>query len=84
MSDRACLSIELPNGCGDNIQIVATGGGLRISIEEPWAGDTETGFGRSTGISLNHSHAKQILAFLQEWYSDQPSGDQSSHSSDGS
>lgn len=59
------LKLEEHNGVGDNLTAdVDYGGMIAIEIEEPWAGDTETGFGRSGSIRLNKAQAIELAEWL--------------------
>ena len=62
---------EIPNTAGDNIEAhwyldgrTKGGGSFSISIEEPWAGSTETGFGANTHISLPAKAAIELANFI--------------------
>jgi hypothetical protein len=49
----------------DTIEVVATkGGGIFMKIDEPWAGDTETGFGKECEITLDRETAHALRDFL--------------------
>lgn len=51
---------------GDEISITKhDDGGLSIEINEPWAGDTETGFGATTSITLSPDEARRMIAWLK-------------------
>ena len=41
-----------------------------IAIENPWAGDTETGFGEATSINLTKDAAKQLYDLMGEFLVD--------------
>lgn len=53
-------------GMGDNIQVVLEADSMRISIEEPWAGDTETGFGATAGITIPIDKAAELRDWLNK------------------
>jgi hypothetical protein len=61
-------------GNGDNITATAYGehGEIHLRIEEPWSGDTETGFGAICGMTLTRAEATA----LGEWIRNVLSGDQ--------
>ncbi len=42
-------------------------GSLHISIENPWAGDSESGFGATTDIALGPREAKWFIEWLKAW-----------------
>lgn len=71
MADDKILNIEIPDSCGDNIQFNVNSDSLRVSIEEPLAGSTETGFGYQCHISLTPEHARQVLVFLNKHFGHQ-------------
>lgn len=59
------LMIEEDGGCGDNLTAsVDYGGCISIEIEEPWAGDTEAGFGRSGAIRLTREKALLLARWI--------------------
>jgi hypothetical protein len=39
-------------------------GHFNFTVEEPWAGCTETGFGQQCSIGLNREQAQQLLEWL--------------------
>lgn len=56
---------EIPDSAGDNILCRwDQDGEFMIQIEEPWAGDTETGFGQSTTIYLPKIAALKLAEFI--------------------
>jgi hypothetical protein len=65
---RELLEIEISDSCGDKIEVLAKDDGITVTVEEPWAGDTETGFGRHCQISLPHEAAKKVRDFLIDRY----------------
>lgn len=67
MSKLEELVIEEKNGAGDNLRAnIDYGGLIALEIEEPWAGDTETGFGRSGAIRLTREKALLLAGWLQK------------------
>ncbi len=74
MGDRDLL--VLPEGVNadhnDSVQFVA-GNELSISVEEPWAGSTETGFGYRCAISLERKDIEALRDFLNRCYPPTPS-----------
>lgn len=52
---------------GDNMQIVTGKDRLQITIEEPWAGSTETGFGYTCHMDLTKEQAKELADFINAW-----------------
>lgn len=55
---------EGANVLGDSIMAAVCGGRIELEINQPWAGDTESGFGRTTSISLPCEVAVQLAAWL--------------------
>jgi len=49
---------------GDELIVAISDEQLRISIAEPWAGDTETGFGQSAGTYLSPEEAIDLGSWL--------------------
>lgn len=49
---------------GDELIVAISDDQLRISIAEPWAGDTETGFGQSAGTYLSPDEAIELGHWL--------------------
>jgi hypothetical protein len=51
---------------GDNLTATSYSkrGDIHIGIEEPWAGDTETGFGRNCGFDLTREQAIEFANWL--------------------
>ncbi|WP_157783484.1 hypothetical protein [Rhizorhabdus wittichii] len=62
---EAVLVIEEHAGCGDHIECTYRDGHFNITVDEPWAGDIETGFGQSTSIGLDRAQAE----LLRDWLS---------------
>lgn len=61
------LKIEEGSSTGDNLKASVDYQGLiSIEVEEPWAGDTEAGFGRSGAIRLTREKALLLACWLQE------------------
>lgn len=48
----------------DELSAVIDDGGMTVSIEEPWAGDTETGFGRNCSIYLEPKTAREFALWI--------------------
>jgi hypothetical protein len=64
MTGRERLQIDDADlGC-DELEIVADDKGFRITVEEPWAGDTETGFGQSCSIRLTTDNALKLAKWI--------------------
>ena len=57
--------VEVDSCVGDNLSAsIDYEGKIAISVEEPWAGDTETGFGRSGSIRLTREQALTLALWL--------------------
>lgn len=54
---------DADNGC-DELEATAHGDAITITVEEPWAGDTETGFGRHCSIRIQKEQAREFAAWL--------------------
>jgi hypothetical protein len=61
--------IEIGDADGGHDQLTATvrNGALTLTLEEPWAGDTETGFGRSCSMCLSPADAAELAQFLLDY-----------------
>lgn len=55
---------------GNVIEVWIRDDGAFLSIENPWAGDSETGFGQTTTISLTADQARQIAKYLIDGLAD--------------
>lgn len=60
---EAVLDIEEIGGVGDHLECTHRNGHFNFTVEEPWAGCTETGFGASTSIGLDRHQAM----LLRDW-----------------
>lgn len=60
------LDIEF-GSCGDNLTAYYRDGHFYLSIEEPWAGCTETGFGARTSATLDKQNAETLRDLLNEF-----------------
>ena len=49
---------------GDNLEIDALREGVRIQVENPWAGCTETGFGEQTSVTLPKEKIHDLVKWL--------------------
>ena len=66
------LVLEEVGGGGDNLRAeVDYEGMVAIQVEEPWAGDTGNGFGRSGSIRLTHVQAGLLMVWLQHVLSEE-------------
>lgn len=48
----------------DELEVVVDTDGVCLTVEEPWAGDTETGFGRSCSIRFSKKSARDFANWL--------------------
>jgi len=55
--------LELHSG-GNTLSIDERDGHFNLDIENPWAGDTETGLGAETHISLDRDGAERLANWL--------------------
>ena len=51
-------------GVEDELTVRWTNGGICLRIDEPWAGDTNTGFGRECSIDIPTTDAIELRDFL--------------------
>lgn len=51
-------------GSEDSLEVTAYGDGFTISVDNPWAGDTESGFGASCSVRLNTENARELAEWL--------------------
>jgi hypothetical protein len=59
--------LKFEKDAGDNIQFAGRANVIAISVEEPWAGSTETGFGYHCSICINKDEAAILRDFLNKW-----------------
>lgn len=60
------LTIEESGSAGDNLTAsIDHEGSICVEVEEPWSGDTESGFGRSGAIRLTADEALELADWLQ-------------------
>ena len=57
---------DADGGFGDTIEIIHRGDLFMVETDEPWAGDTETGFGQKGRITLSREDASA----LRDWLTD--------------
>ena len=68
MSDlEPVLTYEETNSPGDNLEATACNGGVTITVEEPWAGDSETGFGADCSVRMSYEDARRFGQWLIDW-----------------
>lgn len=61
------LELESSDGVGDSARFYwTTGGKLYVHLDNPWAGDTETGFGASCSYKLTRAQAVRLRDWLVE------------------
>ena len=68
LHDDKRFYLEMEGGMGDNLTVTAYGkrGEIHIRIEEPWAGDTESGFGAICGVTLTSIEAEALAEWIQK------------------
>lgn len=45
---------------------------MNIAIDEPWAGDTESGFGRNSSLTLSKAQALELAQWIFEQFDESP------------
>lgn len=60
----AIFKINDADSGSDELEILARGDGLTVTVEEPWAGDTETGFGRACTVRISIDQARELGEWL--------------------
>jgi hypothetical protein len=63
------------DGYANSLEVMAYGGRASIEVENPWAGDSETGFGASCSISLSAADALRFGEWLVAEFGPQPEGE---------
>lgn len=61
------LVIKQVGGCGDTLEAAIRCGELYVECDEPWAGDTVSGIGRTASVTLTKDQARELAAFLLDW-----------------
>lgn len=64
LTDRLLFKIDDADTGMDSLEAVKSNAGLTITIEEPWAGDTETGFGRSSSLRITNRQARNFADWI--------------------
>jgi hypothetical protein len=65
LCDNERFYLEPEGRGGDNLTVsYSDGGEIHVGIEEPWAGDTETGFGAVCGLTLSRGEAKALAEWI--------------------
>lgn len=49
---------------GDSLEATAAGDGVTVSVDQPWMGDTESGFGATCSVRLPPSVARDFGNWL--------------------
>lgn len=62
---RNSILFSEKDGCEDEVKFVSYEDGLLIDIDNPWEGDTESGFGRSASVTMEKSDIPELIKFLQ-------------------
>jgi hypothetical protein len=61
---EAVIEFEEVGGVGDTLTVDERDGHFNFTTDEPWAGDSETGFGQSGSVSLTLSQALELWDWL--------------------
>jgi hypothetical protein len=65
MSEAVITFDELTSSStGDNMEVTARDGHFNFTVEEPWAGCTESGFGQQCSVGLSAEQARQLRDWL--------------------
>jgi hypothetical protein len=64
MSDRKHIEIGRNDGYSDSIEAWVDDDGWTISVDNPWAGDTERGFGATCTTRISHADARRFAKWL--------------------
>ena len=67
MTDDALRIEDTSNGTGDSIEWIVYNDVAHIEIDNPWAGDSERGFGRTTSVRLTKEQAALLRDALDRW-----------------
>jgi len=62
--DEPIFTVDDGGYLGNNIEATYRDGHFSITVENPWAGDTETGFGYSCQIGMNVEEARAFRDWL--------------------
>jgi hypothetical protein len=57
------------DGCDTSLEFCEVGEDVWIEIENPWSGDTESGFGRSASFTITKAQALELAEALLKWAS---------------
>jgi site-specific DNA-adenine methylase len=64
---RPVFTVQDKYGSSDEVTIIAhDDGSLHFAIDQPWAGDTETGFGQYSEFDMGSDESKKLIDFLKE------------------
>ena len=71
------LTLLEEEGVGDHLTVTndPSWNKLTFETEEPWSGDTETGFGRGGTVSLSPEQVKELVDCLTWWLATMPPSD---------
>ena len=51
---------------GDGLEASCYGDGVTLSVDNPWAGSSEAGFGETCSVRLDKDQVQQLAAWLTE------------------
>lgn len=61
------VKLDEKRGLGDSLTLNVSGGSCWIEIDEPWAGDTQSGIGRSSSFTITKDQAVELANALLKW-----------------
>jgi len=64
MTEKMIFKINEADNGSDELEAIFRHNHLTITIENPWAGSTETGFGCSSSIRINKEQVKEFANWL--------------------
>jgi hypothetical protein len=67
--ERGTIIIEEDDSVGNSLTVSSrvSGTDLYVEIDNPWAGDTETGFGRRATFTLSKDDARALIEYLTSY-----------------
>lgn len=66
---RKVFEADGNDAVGNSLNVATDDYGLNITIENPWSGDSATGFGRTAYIDISKDDALALAEFIRKLYS---------------